>query len=361
MKVCGDRFMRLLLVDYLGNSSKDGKPIGHSIKVLKEYVELLINDFTIGIAAPKNVINETKEMDVEKIILPLYICIDENDNLKKADVVKENLDTVLKIKGYDIIWFYAIDNSLYSWIIMHPSLYKRSICTVYQEKFSSRKTTILYWILKKKIGLIVSTCAQTGNQRALILPDYYYKDEIYNRKKMSKKNYVICVGTIGPEKQLEKIIPLFNSNHYQLKIVGHFRDSIRFENLNRNSNNNILIEDTYLSEDEYICTLKEARFAILPYDIKSYKNRTSGVLQECVFLNTIPIAPKALLEYNRIPGIFLEELYEGRINLDEIDCLSYYKKYDKLVETVFNKEIIHHSLVNRISAISNIKKSNTGE
>ena len=48
--------------------------------------------------------------------------------------------------------------------------------------------------------------------------------------------------------------------------------------------------------------------------MKVYEGRTSGVLLESIFVGTIPIAPKRLLEENEVRGI-------GYETLDEINAI----------------------------------------
>ena len=115
---------------------------------------------------------------------------------------------------------------------------------------------------------------------------------------------------MNPYKELEKLIDVFNENGIKLEIVGKFLDQQRYLDLQCRAKENIIIENVVLSEDEYYRKLAGAKYSILPYDMKVYAGRTSGVLQETVFVGTIPIAPKRLLEENQVRGIGYEQLDE---------------------------------------------------
>ena len=56
--------------------------------------------------------------------------------------------------------------------------------------------------------------------------------------------------------------------------------------------------------------ISSAKYSILPYDMNQYINRTSGVLLESIYVGTIPIAPRSLLEHNKLPGIKYDSLNE---------------------------------------------------
>ena len=342
---------RLLFVDYMGNSDSKGKPIGHSTKVLREYIDLLCSNYEIGVAAPQNILALIDDYNVTKHPLDYHICIDANSDQNKKDMRRNNLNTITTLKGYDLIWFYVIDNYFFQWALFHPFLMGKSICTSYQETFSSRKTDLFYSWVKKHIGLIISTSPQVIDSKAVHIPDYFYDKEKYKGLFGAKKDIAVCVGTVGPEKNIEQLIPAFNDIQYELIIAGHFRDKERLNYLYRLANNNIHISDSYLSDEEYIQILGEAKFAVLPYRMNSYKNRTSGVLQECVFTKTVPIAPIELLEENRIPGISLESFMEKPEIIIDYNLDSIYSEMDDLIISVFDKETIKAKLCNRFNSM----------
>ena len=98
--------------------------------------------------------------------------------------------------------------------------------------------------------------------------------------------------------------------------------------------------------------MSEYKYVILPYDPAYYNIKTSGVLLEAIFLGAVPVAPRNILEQNRIQGlgystiseipnlIYLYE--EGKIeienNLDQYQFGNYKSRILKFIN-----HIIHYS------------------
>ena len=115
---------------------------------------------------------------------------------------------------------------------------------------------------------------------------------------------------MSPYKKLEELIEVFEENGIPLEIYGKFFDHKRFENLRRKAGRKIIIENVILPQETYYKKLAEAQYTVLPYDMRQYKGRTSGVLLEALFVQTIAIAPSDLLKENGMPGIGYERLRE---------------------------------------------------
>ena len=77
--------------------------------------------------------------------------------------------------------------------------------------------------------------------------------------------------------------------------------------------------------------LAGAKYTVLPYDMRQYKSRTSGVLIESLFVNTTAIAPEQLLRENQIDGI-------GYQNIEELNDPSVFKQEPILHNSVRKKE-----------------------
>ena len=312
----------ILLADYYGTCDKNGKPIGHSPKVLQEYGDLLEGRYTVGAALSPCLVNAAGERFCEVVRLQYDIREHGHKGLWERIVDKlklfYNIHQVIQIKNYDVIWFFRTDFFLFFYFFLS---FKKSnpkiVALTYQEVFGQGKLGgMLSWLYRKGAakfdGLIYTQKGMAKfHPNTIYLPDYYYSREKYWKyAQVEKSKKVVCPGTMNPYKKLEEMVEAFNSNGIRLEIKGYFYDKDRFHDLLKLKKENIEIEDIILSEEEYYRMIAEAQYCILPYDMEQYVSRTSGVLQECIFLNTIPIAPVELLRENGIQGIGYENIMD---------------------------------------------------
>ena len=124
---------------------------------------------------------------------------------------------------------------------------------------------------KNKILGVITSLDEVGRYYKvpyLIVPDYFPSEEI----SMDEKIYdLIIVGTVTEQKDYENVIKAVNKTKLNLKIVGYFNDEQRFNNLKIIANHNIVIENKYISDDEYKNIIKSGKYVILPYKV-SVKN-----------------------------------------------------------------------------------------
>lgn len=313
---------KILLVDYYGTCDKEGKPIGHSQKVLQEYSNLIKDNYKVG-AAISPCLMKGLAGEFEKIV-PLKYNISAEGNTTLWERITDkfklfyNIGQALEVKDYDIIWFYRTDFFLFFYFFLKRKRKQSGIIgQVYQEEFVAGKfSKVLNFFYKKGSlkfdGLIYTQKGMAGfHQNTLYIPDYYYDEKKYEKyRKSEKREVTVCIGTMNPYKKLEELVEAFNENGMSLEIKGFFYEKERFNKLLKIKKDNVLIEDVILTEDEYYNLLAEAKYSVLPYDMKQYGCRTSGVLQESLFLNAIPIAPEKLLEENGIKGIGYEQIEE---------------------------------------------------
>lgn len=355
------RMKKLLLVDYYGMCDSEGNALGHSGKVLQEYKELIASDYQVGAALSPCLIRDImqkKQKEFVDIISLKYDIRTSNfesvsKRIKDKFKVFYNIHQVFKCSGYDIIWFYRTDFFLFFYFCFFvsnkrnrnklPKIYVQ----VYQRSFREGIVggvlggflDFFYYLGMKKADGVISTQKglELDGTDILHIPDYYYDSGKYEKYRENQKiSKVVCLGTMTPYKQLLPLVESFNENQMPLEIKGWFYDKEQVDKIKQVKKENILVKDEILSEEEYYRTLAEAEYAVLPYDMKQYSNRTSGVLQECLFLNTIPIAPAKMLEQNDIPGIGyqrIEELKSKEIFLnkenDSLDYNSVIEHYDK--------------------------------
>lgn len=313
---------KVLLIDYYGTCDKDGNPIGHSAKVLKEYAGLLEGNYAVS-AAVSPCLVKGAGTEFEKVF-PLKYDIQAEGVSSLWERIKDklklfyNIHEALCVKGYDVLWFYRTDFFLFFYFFLRLAKKPgKMVAQVYQGEFASgRLGALLNFFYKKGAlkfdGLIYTQKELSGtHQNALYIPDYYYDEKKYGKyKSVAKTDKAVCLGTMNPFKKLEELVDVFNANGISLEVKGYFYDKERFQRLCDNKKENILMEDAILTEEDYYETLAGAKYVILPYDMDQYHCRTSGILQEALFLNTTAVAPKALLEQNGMEGLGYTELSE---------------------------------------------------
>lgn len=340
---------KILMVDYYGASSLDGKAVGHSPKVAKEYRCLFPEEVQVDAALSPCIAGEVSDAGFQNIHILRYNIVEADyQKLFKRilDKIKilSNIHQAFQLKGYDIIWFYRVDFFLFFYCIFRLKK-KRPIkvCLVYHLDFNHGIMGKIFNVvyrkgIKKFDGVIFSQKnMKIPHENTFYMPDYYYdKNEYIKYHKMLKGDRVVCLGAMNPYKKLEELIESFNISGYPLEIVGYFFDKDRFEKIKSMSKDNIIVSDRILSKDDYYTKLATAKFTILPYDMKQYHNRTSGILIESIFLNVIPIAPNELLEVNQVCGIGYQDLKEVTVNILE-------KKYDDILLQNYRKVKNEHN------------------
>lgn len=314
---------KILMIDYYGMCDSTGQAVGHSPKVLKEYAYLIKDDYHVSVAASPCLLKGIDGGFQNEHELRYDIStVNEQSVIKRIiDKLKlfYNIHEVLKIDGYDVYWFYKTDFFLFFFIWLRglDKRGKKFIAQIYQDSFGTGKVrTILNWIYHKGMlkfdGIIYTQKSmQDVHPNTLYIPDYYYDTDKYGKYQCAEKaEKVVCLGTMNPYKQLEELVNAFNENGMSLEIRGFFYDKDQYRKIMNTKKHNIIIEDRVLSEEEYYRTLAGAKYAVLPYDMQQYQCRTSGVLQECLFLDTIPIAPALLLNQNSISGMGYDSIKE---------------------------------------------------
>lgn len=318
-------FKELYIVDYIGNSNENNQPIGHPVKVINDFFELLYKDVDIKLAIPTsykskiNDINKAKEiMWLERVTqvlaknrLPKIIL-----NLNKI----KNIRQVIRSCQCENIWFINADFCLGIELMLDKKKIKNKniIVTLYMENYNNRgigvkfKNYFYQKIIKNASTIIASNNNLSFNSNKIVnIPDYFYSDEMYLKyKNIKKENKVVCVGTMNESKDLEALISVFNKIDIKLYIIGSFFDKLQFDRCNLIKRDNIIMEDKILQNDEYYNLIASSKYVIIPYKEAGYANRSSGVLLEAIYLKSIPIAPEFLLDFNNIKGVGYERIDE---------------------------------------------------
>jgi len=336
---------KITIIDYVGHSNKNNEPIGHVLKYISEYSELIQDLFSFNLIIPK--IYENKIQSENKIFLD-YNCQNASGNLivklKNLYFKLYNLKKIFTNAETNNLWFVNVEWLFFVFLFFYPTK-KNIFITMYRQNFSSGKNLFsklknffLYKSQKKINGIIVTNPNISFNNNILYIPDYFYKKEYYGKYSNSEKiEQVILLGRMNSDKEIEKTVKLFKDKSMKLKIIGSFEDSNLYQKLKKIKTNNIEIKNDYLSEEEYYKLMGESKYIILPYKREIYANKTSGVLIEAMFLNTIPIAPNFLLKHNKIPGIGYDNLNEiNKIEFQNFNHKSIYDKYSKKRENQYS-------------------------
>lgn len=360
---------KIIVVDYIGNSNEEGIPIGHPIKVVDEYINLINKDlFDTKVICPSNY----EGIMNNKIDKTLDYYINLSSNKKINDKIKDFIKKYKNIKKSvqeadkeDIIWFINVDFVLFVYLTLsNKKKLNNTMLNLYMYKYSfgSFKTIKNYFIEKsvKKAKLILKTNPRLKfptNSEVIYIPDYYYRRDQYDKYiKPDKKEEVVCLGTMNNDKMIEEVIDIFKDKNIKVKIMGHFFDKERYMKIKNNISSNIILEDRYIEKDEYYRIMGESKYAILPYREDVYMERTSGVLIESMFLNTIPIGNEKILKFNNVKGIGYSKISDLKsVDLSDSDVSTILEKNRKIVFENYDYKKLFKDLNETIYKIFKLK------
>ena len=351
---------KISMVEYQGRCDVKGKAIGHAPKVLKEYYNFISKDNEVKVYAPQ-VIIDSFEGDAGGSAKPVISSLSEHivmtsgksffKRLKEKAGMFKNIKAALKNNDSDYIWFFNVEYYLMLYIFLHKKSKNKIICTFFLDGYHNGFVgKVKQWVFEKaqkKIDLIIATGPNLKfkNCKTLYIPDYYYIPEKYDQvRSKAKEDKAVCLGTMNNGKKLEDMVEAFNSTGYPLYIAGRFFDKDRFMRLTEMAEDNIKIEDKYLSDEEYLDILSSARFTVLPYNPSQYNRQTSGVMQEAVFTDSIVVTFKDILDGNSVPGLGFSswDQLTGDM-LREFPSEKVYAEYEDLRKNVFSREKVEES------------------
>ena len=333
---------KVILCNYYGMCDEIEFPIGHALKVTEEYTLLLRDYFGVDLVASPCLTKHVNKSQYSNIHALKYNISIKNNTIAKriSDKLKlmSNIHACLRHEG--TLFFYQVDFFffLYLYLFYKKNNRREIICLIYQQNFTGGVLEgllqhIYGCAIKKTDGIIYT---QPGNriehENCMWMPDFIYDERVYKEyQHKQKENKVVCVGTMNRYKELEKLIEVFSKLNIPLDIVGKFDDDQRFQQLNKNRTSNISISNTNLSSPAYMNKIATAKYCILPYDMDQYQSRTSGVLLESIYMGSIPIAPKQLLESNNLPGVgyhILNDLLTDNWVTSQIKSEQYERVYE---------------------------------
>ncbi len=353
----------ILLIDYYGACSENGRAIGHSPKAIKEYGNLLNEEYSISAVVSPCIANEINKEDYKYIYSLRYNIIEADYNKISKRILDKykilyNIHQVFQLKNEKFFLFYRVDLFFMIYLLFHKKNRIKKIALVYQLGFGQgileKLTTEIYAKALKKLDGVIYTQRnmKISGMNSFYMPDFLYIEDRYKKfRAMKKQEKVICVGAMNPYKKLEELVRIFNKLEYPLEIVGYFFDKNRYSDLRRIAGKNIAIVDMILDEEEYYEKLAQAKYSILPYDMKQYTNRTSGVLIESAFLDVIPIAPDNLLKNNEIYGIGYEELEELEENIWKDNKKYYVEQNREIIKKYYDQRKVKKEFITWINDI----------
>ncbi|MGN0347075.1 MAG: hypothetical protein ACI4DU_07290 [Lachnospiraceae bacterium] len=333
---------KVAMIEYQGRCDTEGNAVGHSPKVLKEYHDFIKDFCAVEIFAPE-VIGRNLPDDIRKKCCPLPKNIVMKGHNSFFEKVNNKLHMFTNLKkafaetDADIVWFFNVEYYLMLYLFFHKKPKQKVVLTMFLDGYHGNTVArFKQWVFEqaqKKMDLILASGEyfKFKNCKSHYIPDYYYNPEKYEKYRLQeKKEQAVCLGTMSSGKKLEELVEAFNQNGYSLIIAGRFYEKERFANLKKAAKQNITLRDCYLSEEEYYRLLSSSRYTVLPYGEDVYGTQTSGVMQEAMFLDVIPVANAKVLKAGSIPGVAFADYAE----LEKMDFSasleSYYRDYEKL-------------------------------
>jgi len=307
----------ITIADFIGNVDQSGKPVGHPVKVVSEMAGLLSGEAEVSVAAPEAHLGEIRKQGSWPSV-PLPHCVNVFSHARLRNLLGKwrNLRMVFRKSG-DVLWFAHVDFSLFLYLFLFGCRGRRvwlTLCYNPLRNAGGWRHHVVERVLKR-VDKVIATNRNFLNLlpgNTVFVPDYYCREAFYGEFLCDhKRREMVSLGTTGETKQLEALVEVMNGCDVPLTIAGSFAQSPeRCARLKAMAKPHIQIVDGYIGNNEYYTRLAGARYVVLPYDMKLYEQRTSGILLESVFLESIPVVPRALLEFNGIDGIGYDRLEE---------------------------------------------------
>jgi glycosyltransferase involved in cell wall biosynthesis len=356
--------MKLYLIDYNGVTDGALEPVGHAMGVAENFYSMLRDKYAVTYVAPKPYAD--RFCADETIVLPLNINLSHKTD--KSEIVRKNLKYISQSCTDGILFFchFVADYSVYlpqsnrnrggvCVCFSHipgrkpgDSLFKKIIRPIYA-KYKSRGMKRARLIFKSNVNL------RFFNKCEIYLPDYFFDAASFTQyRNIIKEDLTICLGQNHKEKKLVELIHAFRYIDKRLLILGKFFDDDFLNQClhEKGDSRDITIENRYISRDEYYLALARAKFSVLPYDESFYYERTSGVLLDSLFSNTVPVAPETILKFNNLPGIGYKNLCElNSITLDSFDYIEFSTVAERLKNSVYDKPNAIQTVIENLAAL----------
>ncbi len=299
------------LIDAVNHLDCNNQPMGHGLKELRDLSVLFSKKAEI--LAGQEYIQSMKGKGI-KLPYCNYTAAPHYFNVK---VIFNYLVSLFKANG-DVLIYTNVPEALLWGIALFKN--KKKIVIVSFENWDnyiknmSQKRIIPKFLVKRGLsrldGCLVTNLQYKPQVPYIRIPDYYITKEISLYSKKEKEFGCVCLGEIRPDKDIVGLITIMRKKDIPLLIAGSFQDKKVYQIAKKYQTDNIKIENRNLNYRDYLDYLSKYKYLILPYDEKSYDGRTSGVLQEGIFVGAIPIAPRMLLRQNKIQGLEYQKISE---------------------------------------------------
>lgn len=303
--------MRVNIVDVICLVSDGNVPVGHEEKAIKQAAMLLDCEkgYTIGRSYQRSAYGGdiTYNPFTVKATDPMFI--------KYMKCIVNSIFAICRNED-DMLWFICINEAVLWTILMMPKRGKYLITTyidwnqkLAKKQIGRRVRQVLLDKALGKVDLVIATNPHYHVQGNHIhLPDFYL-DRQYRQYIRKQKAGVVCVGVMNESQGILEIAKAFRDSGGKIVISGYFRDEEYYQKVRRYSSELVVVENVVLSYEEYIKRIGEAKYVVIPYR-DSHVHKTSGVLQETIALNSIPVSFPAFLAYNNAQGITFERYAE---------------------------------------------------
>jgi hypothetical protein len=307
------------LVDYIGQSSTDRRPVGHASQALKDLRDLLSGWVTAAFVLPRNYGEFFPDLKSSTAFELRYFCdVDIRSPFCRIRClfgkVRNLLHVFLSGKG-KILWFMNVDFLFFIFLVLFPLSRKTTvISTLYLQEYgqgSGRGRRIKNHFLRrglKKVDLVVkSNSAMFFSGRNVFCPDYIYRRDMFPMQS-EKKTYLLCAGLMNQAKEVEKLASVCCDAKIPLKIAGFFPDKKLLKKVEKHSGGSVEVVDRYFAEEEFRQMVSGAEFLVIPYREENYDRRTSGIFLESIYADTVPVAPEFLTRFMNLPAVEYDRL-----------------------------------------------------
>lgn len=288
--------MKKAIIADISSLSYEGKIYGHFVKAASLFKNVMDEDYDVIVAGSK----AYKQNFSSDSLLELPFSRKKEECKSKIKKIKDfcgelkNTRHVLAEKS-DVLIFQSYSKlPIYMGLLLFTIRANRIYMIEYQKtEYQGIVQRIQSKALSKINGIITSsdTVGRHFGIEYIVIPDYFYTKPTKIDKISPIYDFGI-VGTVANDKMYEDVVANLKGCPYTLIIAGKFMDSNRLKNLTEMADDNITIQDKYLTDEEYKEILMKCRYIVLPYNPLTYSGKSSGVVLDALYNNKPVIVPR---------------------------------------------------------------------